>query len=278
MSRTQYSYNSISRGVSLLMDGGRPYTFEGVLWRPPGIHALGVNNRLDEIYRFGIGSASIQNRTGGVIACGVGGRVHRSEWVAGQWVQGSTTYTDDTVDAQDAGSNDFPLETLTANDGFLVAARNPFNCLDIDVGTAAVGTGPVRTIEYSLSGGSWSTLSNVLVHTVAAAHYAVGETIIMWHIPGDWAPLEAPHGTNVPLGLYGMRFRSTTPPGTTAGVANSMSVAKIVLAIESLIDNALYTISPLGEIYLEGGYDSLVAVLSSKAAIQSMVHVEGRVA
>ena len=258
------------------MDGGKPYSFDGVLWRPSGIAAYGA--RLDEIYRFGLGFASIQNRTGGVIQCGVGARLHPSEWRAGQWVQGSTTFTDDTVDAQDSGASDFPMETLVANDGFIVGARSPFNALAIDIGTASVGGTPVRTLEYSLAGGTWSVLSNVLVPPVTSGQYATGENLILWGIPSDWAPLEAGHGTGVPLGLYGVRFRSTTAPGTTAAIANSMSVAKIVLAIEGLADNSVYEINSTGEHYLEGAYDSVVAVLSSKSAIQSMVHADVRVA
>jgi hypothetical protein len=258
------------------MDGGKPYSFDGVLWRPPGIAAYGA--RLEEVYRFGLGFASIQNRTGNVIQCGVGGRVHKSEWVAGQWTHAGTVFTNDTVDAQNATVTDFPMETLTANDGFLVAARNPFNTLCIDVGTASAGTNPVRTMEYSLAGGTWQVLTNLLVAPISSGHYAIGENLIVWGIPNDWAPLEAGHGTGVPLGLYGARFRSTTAPGTTAAVANSLSVAKIIVAIEGLADNVIYEIKPVGEEYLEGGYDSFVAMLSNKAAIQSMVHADVRVA
>src|SRR5574337_230149 len=107
--RHEYSYNSIDRGVALLMDGGKPYSFDGVLWRPPGIFAYG--ERQDEIYRFGLGFGSIQNRTGGAIQCGIGGRLHPTYWRAGQWTHGITTFVDDTIDAQDAGANDFPMET-----------------------------------------------------------------------------------------------------------------------------------------------------------------------
>lgn len=278
MGRTQYSYNSISRGVSLLMDGGKPYSFDGVLWRPPGVYALGINNRLDEVFRFGLSFASIQNRTGNVIQCGVGARLHKCGWKAGQWVNGTTTFTDDTVDAQSSGAADFPMETLTANDGFIAAALSQFNCIALDIGTASTGTNPTRTIEYSLAGGTWTALSNVLVAPVTAGHYAVGENIILWGIPPDWAPLEAGHGTGVPIGMYGMRFRSTTAPGTQAAVANSLSLAKVVLAIEGLADNSVYEIKPVGEVYFEGLYDSMVAVLSNKAAIQSMVHADVRIA
>ena len=273
--RHDYNYNSIHQGVSLLMDGGKPYSFDGVLWRPPGVAAYGA--RLDEIYRFGLGFGSIQNRTGATIVCGIGGRVHPTHWKAGQWVNATTTFTDDTVDAQDVGANDFPLETLTANDGFLVASLRPINAICLDIGTAGVGTGPVRTIEYSIAGGSWAPITNALIPPLAASHWAVGEALILWQHPSDLAPMVAGHGTGVPVGWYGYRFRSTTPPGTTAAVANSMSVAEIILPIEGLADNNIYEINPTGEYYLNNAYDSLVALLSSKAAIQSTVNIDARV-
>jgi hypothetical protein len=258
------------------MDGGKPYSYDGVLWRPPGVHALGVNNRLTELYRFGMGFGSIQNRTGGAIVCGIGGRVHTSHWVAGQWVQSTTTFTDDTVDAQDAGTNDFALETTTNNDGWMLASRQPVNAVCLDIGTASVGA-PVRTIEYSLAGGTWQALTNVLIPPVTGANWATGEAVILWENPSDLAVLEAGHGTGVPVGMYGYRFRSTTAPGV-AGVANSLSVAEIILATEGVSDNNVYEVNPGGgEYYLSNAYDAMVALLSSKAAIQSRVNIDVRV-
>lgn len=257
------------------MDGGKPYNFDGVLWRPPGVAAYGV--RQEEIYRFGLGYYSIHNRTGLPIQCGVGARLHPTAWRAGQWTEAGTVYTEDSVDAKSVAANDFALETLTNNSGFVVAALHHFNALCIDIGTASVGGTPVRTIEYSLAGGTWTALANVLVPPVTGGHYAVGENIILWGIPSNWAVLEAGHGTGVPLGLYGIRFRSSTAPTTTAALANSFSVAKIVSALEGLTDNSLYEMNSSGESYLEGAYDAVVALLSSKAAIQSVVHAEVRV-
>lgn len=276
--RTQYSYNSIHQGVSLLMDGGKPYNFDQLLWRPPGIHALGINNRLEEIYRFGIGFASIQNRTGVAIVCGFGGRVHPKHWKAGQWTNATTTFTDDTLDAQDADVNDFPLETLVANDGFLVASISPINAICLDIGTAGVGLSPVRTLEYSIAGGVWAPITNALIPPPAAAHWAVGEAVVLWQNPSNHVPMVTAHGIGVPIGLYGYRFRSTTPPGTTAALANSLSVAEIIMPIEGLADNNIYETNPTGEYYLGNAYDGVVALLSSKAEIQSTVNIDVRIA
>ena len=273
--RHEYSYNSIDRGVDLLMDGGKPYSFDGVLWRPPGVKAYGA--RLDEFYGFGLGYGFIQNRTGGAIQCGIGARLHKTLWKAGQWVNGTTTFTDDTIDAQDSDANDFPLETLTASGGFVVEAEQKFNAICIDIGTASVGTNPTRILEYSLAAGTWKTLSNAFVAPVTSGHWAVGEALILWAIPVDWAPLEAGHGTGFQLGWYGIRVRSTTAPGTTAGVANSMSIARVVTPIEGLADNNVFEVNPTGEVMFQTGFDSVVAVLSSKAAAQSEVHVDVRV-
>jgi hypothetical protein len=274
--RTQYSYNSIHKGVSLLMDGGKPYSYDGVLWRPPGIHALGVNNRLDEVYRFGLGNCSIQNRTGVTIVIGIGGRVHPTHWKAGQWTNVGPAFVENTVAAQDAIGSDFDLEGADANDGFMIATRQPVNAICLDIGVASTGAVAVRSAEYSQAGGTWGLMTNLLIPPVSLSDWAVGEALILWQNPTDLAVMEAAHGTGVPVGMYGYRFRSTTQP-TTPASANSMSVAEIIMAAEGLTDNTIYNLSPTGEFYINNACDALVVLLSSKAAIQSVVNADVRV-
>jgi hypothetical protein len=267
-----YVYQSISRGVSLLMDGGKPYNFDGVLWRPPTFSGL------SEIFRFGLGFGSIQNRTGVTIAAALGARLDRTSWKAGQWVNATTTYTDDTRDAQDSDLNDFALETTTNNDGWALFGYAPINCVCLDIGTASLTGTPVRTIEYTKAGGTWGSITNLFVPPVSGGHWAVGEAIIMWVNPTDLAVSEAGHGTGVPLGLYGYRFRSTTAPTGTAALANSLSCAQVARPISGLADTIIYEYDlPSGEHYFDAACDAMVAVLSSKAAVQSMIQAEVRV-
>jgi hypothetical protein len=266
-------YNSVSRGVSLLMDGGRPYSFDGVLWRPPSVGGF------VEVFRFGLGYGQIQNRTGVTLnGVGFGARLHPSGWKAGQWTASSSTFTDDTSDAQSAAAGDFPLETLTGGDGFLVAALWRFGAICLDISTASVGGTPVRVIEYSKGDGTWATLNNALVPPVTGGHWPTGENLILFMPPSNWEPMLPAHGTGVPVGYYGVRVRATTAPSTTAAAAASLSVAQVVLATGSLANNNILEFNPgSGEFYFDGACDALVAILSSKAAQQSMVHAEVRV-
>ena len=275
--RPGVNYNSISRGVHLLADGGLPASFDGMLWRPASVAAYGA--ALHAIYSFALGHAQIQNRTGATIVCGIGARVHTSMWRAGQWVHATTTYNDDTVDAQDAGADDFPLETLTNNDGFLVASRYPINCIVKAITEASLGSTPIRVIEYSKAGGTWGTIANAFIPIVSNGHYAEGETVVLWDHPTDLAVLEAGHGTGVPIGMYGYRFRATTAPTTTAGLAGTMSVFEVIRAIEGLGDNNLYEINPASSEHKFAPHgEALFAILSSKSAIQSRVSAEVRAA
>jgi hypothetical protein len=84
----------------------------------------------------------------------------------------------------------------------------------------------------------------------------------VWGIPCDWTVMTSGHGTNVTVGHYGLRIRSTTAP-TTAGVAATMSVHRIYFPLEGIADNGLYEI-PLGSEYarFEQSGDALVAFFS----------------
>ena len=198
---------------------------------------------------FQIAYAQIHNRSGGAANVGLGVRLPLAAWKAGQWTHGTTTYTDDTTDFQSAATTDAALETTTANSGFVVQSFYPFSAIEIDVGTSSAGTGPVRILEYSVAGGSWTTLTNPVIHSNSGSHYAAGTNSLIWWVPpADWAPIEGGHGTNLTVGMYGVRVRSTTPPGTTAGVADSISVHRIYWSMEGLADNAIYEV-PLGGMY-----------------------------
>lgn len=267
-----YGYRTIEKAISKLMDGGDPNSFSHVLYRPPTFSS----NVGDILHRLAISYAQVQNRSGGTTPVGVGARLHKSRWKAGQWTDSSTTFTDDTVDAQDASGTDFPLETLTANDGFLVAALDLFSVICLNIVTASVGGTPVRTLEYSQAGGTWAAITNALVMPVTSGHYAAGEVLVWFTPPADWAPLEAGHGTGVPIGLYAVRVRATTAPSTTAGVAHGMSLALAVGAVEGVADNVIYS-SPYGrgEHTFDCMADALVGIIGTANA-QNVFNVNVR--
>ena len=183
---------------------------------------------------------SLLNRSGGAASVGIGVRIPNHLWVAGQWVNATTTFTDDTVDAQDTGSADFALETLTINDGYIVASRVPFNAILLDIGTASnlAAGDPVRAARYTNTATTWAALTTVVLTGAAAEYSTTVETVVAWDLPTDWVvtSLNGP-GTGIPADVYAINVRATTTPDTTAGVANSMSIYRIYF-IESIANNA----------------------------------------
>lgn len=231
-------------GLSTVCDGGDPtVTSHGLLLHPRG---------LAEGSHFQVAYGSIQNRSGAAAFCGLGVRIPISFWRAGQWVQATTTYTDGTTDAQDTGGTDFPLETTTANDGFCVFSRTPFNCVSLLCATASVGAGVVRAARYS-TGGAWVSLPNLatcLPQTAGQNYVVSAENIALFNSPADWQVTTGAEGTGIPVGFYGLNIRATTAP-TTAGVAHSLTVHRMYWMTEAVADNAIL------EVGLSGGFAPL---------------------
>src|SRR5688572_2923862 len=245
-------YNDVEKSHGLLMDGGVPTSFDTVLWRTPLLGAAIMPSPLS------LGWAQIQFRGTGTPEVGIGGRLHRHFWKAYSF-DGEAELTDVTVEAQDVEVEDLPLEVQSDDDsGFLVASPYQFNCLDLKVTVASDGGSAVRVLQYSAPDG-WVTIANPLVAPPSAGNYATGETLIWWTIPQDWVPMvAADHGTGVPEGWYGIRVVATTAPSTTAGVADSMSVA-VLKSVKDLGANNVYGWLPgLSPLSIDAPCDSLV--------------------
>lgn len=260
MNNHGWSYGEYSHWVTVdtaptaLIDGGDPTSNTHVLYA----HERSVTggNRLQLAY------AAIQNRSGGAAHVGIGVRLPTTIWKAGQWVNATTTYTDDTTAFQDASASDAPLETTTASDGFIVSSQVKFNALSINVGTPSVGV-PARTLEYSTGTATWTAITNYISFAGSGTVYATGENVIVWVAPADWAVMAAGHGTGVHTGQYGIRIRAGTP-SATAGVASTMSVHRLYFLTEGLADNNLIDI-PLGGMYfpMELSGEALVSYIST---------------
>ena len=222
---------------TILQGDGNAQTNTNILWTPPN-NRVGTGTQRSE--GMAVGYFSLLNRSGGAAYVGLGVRIPNHLWQAGQWVDATTTYTDDTTDAQDAGGTDFALETLTVNDGFMIASRVQFNAILIDIATASnlAAGAPVRAAQYSNSAGTgWAALTTIL-HTAAAAEYSTTtETVIAWDVPTDWGLHVSGLGTGTPVGQYLVNVRATTTPDTTAGVAHAISIYRIYF-LESIANNA----------------------------------------
>lgn len=256
-----------------------PTTNTGLLWSPPQskVSNAGLPTTASVDTRHGgirIGMASLHNRSGAVAKVAIGGRIPGYLWVAGQWTDATTTYTDDTEDAQDVGTADFPLETTTASDGYIIGCRIPFNAISIDVGTASVDAGTVaRALRYNV-GDSWATAPANLYHQDhAATHYAATtttatESCIVWDPWVDWTPsvTDGGLGVNLKKGYYYINVRATDEPTTTAGVADALSIYRLYFGLEALADNGVYEASLVGELKLPVECDAVVAFFSTADA------------
>lgn len=270
-----HDYVQVEAGTlpTIIMDGGDPNILTNMLYVPPVMP-------FPTLYRFAIQKAEIQNRSGGSEAfIGIGARHHKTRWKAGQWVDATTTYTDDTADAQSSTTTDFPLETTTNNDGFVVGSLDKFNLIDILAATASVGA-PVRELNYSKADGTWGTiaLAAMYVPPPSGAQYIITgskENAIAFEPPIDWAPVVAAHGTNIPVGYYCIRIRATTAPGT-AGVATSLTIASAMVGVGALGSTlVLLDLTGAGEYCFNCLSDGLVAFCSTPAA-QNLFRVNVR--
>lgn len=108
-------------------------------------------------------------------------------WGAGQYEgSGSTTYTDDTTDAQDTGTDDFQTIGATASTGFFVVSDYTFNRIGI-FGASANGASVSFTLQYFGypsygASATWNTISSGnIVQTTGFA--TAGTVYIEWNTP-----------------------------------------------------------------------------------------------
>lgn len=225
--------------------------------------------------RFIVGEFNIQNRSGGSVVAGIGGRLPVSLWQAGLWddsgYAAGTAYIDDTTDWQDAGAGDFLLGTDSVNDdGILISCLVPFNIVSIVVGTASSGGAPAWSLEYSIassgtgSAANWATISNPYV---APLFTATGEQLVWFEPPSDWAAVTAAtaiinrHGATVPSG-YAIRIKQTTAGTVSAGLGTIAVLGRMVMSAEALLDNNVLTNLGGLELPLPPQCDAICAAIS----------------
>jgi hypothetical protein len=219
---------------------GQPATAVGVVPASAGVAVANLAHQIMRVY--------LQNRSASTVSLCVAGFFPDSVWEAGQWVAVGTTYTDDTVDAQDASTNDFPINTTTINDGHIIGCDYPFGLVSYDMTTATIGAAIEGTIQYW--NGAWTAIAanGMLVDIPRAAgiQWALGELIIMFDPPADW--IVGGTGTGVNAARYNLRYFSSVA-GTTAGLARRLYVG---VPITSWVNIATLTEAPVRE-YIPNG-------------------------
>lgn len=273
-----HAYNTVSAFQPYRLRGIEHQSNDGLLWSPPtylGFPAGDVVTRTRLLMEgLAVGSFQLHNRSGSTGAHGLGARIPNRHWIAGEWINAAATpFTADTVDAQDTGTSDFPLETTTDNDGFVIASPVKFNAISILVGTASAGGSAVRAVRYSNTAGSdWIALSNLFIHTGATGNYSATvntdystEALIVFDAPTNWGQTAAGGLSGIPAGMYALNVRATTAPTGTAGSATAIEIFRFALLTEGITDNSTLAWTPsMGELNFWEG-DGLVALFETSS-------------
>src|SRR3990172_9550184 len=203
---------------------GQPATGQGVI--PSAAGALPTTAP------WRVVTVRLHNRTGSAMGCALVGFMADARWEAGQWVNATTTYTADTTDAQDAGTNDFALETTTQNDGFVVGADRKFGAVSVDVTTAGSGTSPTHVVEYW--NGAWTAIAaaGMLIDVPRSADWGAGEAVILFDPPVDW--IVGGSGTGISQTRFNIRMRRTNATQATAALARRIYVGEIITSLSSV--------------------------------------------
>ncbi|MCJ7564815.1 MAG: hypothetical protein MUP52_09535 [Candidatus Aminicenantes bacterium] len=218
---------------------GQPATAVNVI--PASAGATVPSDQIMRVY--------MQNISAGTVSLCLAGLFPDSAWTAGQWVAVGTTLTDDTTDAQDAGTNDFPINTTTINDGHIIGCTYPFGLVSYDMTTATIGAALAGIIEY-WNGAAWTEIAEtgmlVDIPRGVGVQWATGELIIMFDPPADWAV--GGSGTGVSATKYNLRYASSAA-GTTAGLARRIYVGVPITSwrnIATLTEASVRDYSPNG--------------------------------
>ena len=224
---------------------GQPATSSGVVPTSAGVptpvnaSALAIPGLI--MPRSSVSFLEVQNRYTGTTPVAIVGLLSDQNWVAGQWTDTTTTYTDTTSTAQSGVSNSFALETTTQNDGFIVGALYPFGAISLDVTTAGSGTATSHTIEY-WNGTSWVaiTAAGMLVDIArTATDWAAQEDLILFTSPGLW--VKGGSGTGVNQSMYNIRIKRTNAIQATAALVRRIYVGIVMFSIDALAVNTAYS-------------------------------------
>lgn len=244
------AFTTVDATQSFKLRGTNQQTDTGLLYTPPSIlqHAVGATpqSRTTALLEgLELGYAALHPRwgSGTTGTVGIGARLPNRLWIAGQWTLG--VFVDDTTDAQDAGTSDFALESNIGSEGYVIACREKFNALSINVGTASTGGVPVRAVSYTnATGDGWTTMSNLFVQDGAGAHYAAGEQLLVFSPPAEWGKTQSGGLSSIPEGYYAIRVLGSTPPSMAVGLATAIEVFRLLLCTEGVADNASWEAVP----------------------------------
>lgn len=188
--------------------------------------------------RIIVKSVEIGNSTGSDAQCGYGYEIPDAQWKAGIWDNSATaSYTDDTTDAQDAGTGDFPMTNANENDdGFVVQSTTKFNVIGMDISTAGAGGG-IASPTYQYWGTSgWTTLPTIntadFTNNSAYQYVVFLEPLDLDKLASGDTPVDT---DGLDAGKYAVKISWGTAP-TTAPVGDELWLGKLVDYVEQVED------------------------------------------
>src|ERR1043166_2077550 len=108
MGRSNVDYTPIDTAYPVRLRGTNQQTDVGLLYQPPRYNVGGSVPRGPGL---ALGYFALHNRSASSLtAAGIGVRIPNYLWIAGQWTDSTTTFTEDTRDAQGRAPADLPLE------------------------------------------------------------------------------------------------------------------------------------------------------------------------
>jgi hypothetical protein len=124
----------------------------------------------------------------------------------------TATYTDETTDANDSGTNDFPLIASVATedpygDCTYFGANGQFSFLSIDTGTAGAGYDAADIVWEYWNGSAWTSLAGISDATNGFT--TTTQKTVSWTCPTDWDTCQVNE-----IDLYWIRARFADGPGT----------------------------------------------------------------
>lgn len=213
-------------------------------------------------YGHALHALSLYNNHAAELRAFVGGEIPLASWGAGQWVDATPIFNDDTTDAQDADANDFALETTTNFDGFVAYADRPFNALLAEVTTPTVKGAALYASDLAfLNGSTWTALTQ-LSGPASGTGYIVtanDEILTVWKRPDAWAPSTGAGVSGIPGGKFAVRYRATVAPATTAGLAKRLRLFNLRYVEPAIASSASTTRVGLGALPVTSDDEALVA-------------------
>jgi hypothetical protein len=258
--------NVINKGYApVLRAAGWHQTDTGLLYTPPTMRIPSPPSSLgavtEVLYREGlvIRRFELQNLNASVVNCGVGSRTANAHWTAGLY--DGATYTDKTALLQSRTPTKLGVDGAD-NTGWVILSDRPFDWVSMDITTAGVSAAADHSLQYSVAGGSWTTIAASMVltdgYTATDTPLALAVHDVVWEKQPEWAKTDT--HTGLQAGKYAMRFVTAgSAGGNTVAIASGVEIGEAFL-LKSLAVSGIWETEEI-DYWMPAG-DGIVAYFS----------------